>query len=69
MNCKKCGTENLAEANFCRKCGAKLREVCDCWIKKEPYNCGQGKCPGYGLFRLERGEANEIVCKSDDGGV
>ncbi len=32
----------------------KLKEVCDCWIKKEPYNCGQEKCPGYRLFAVEK---------------
>ena len=53
MICKTCGYENREEGNFCRKCGSKLMEVCDCPIKKEPYNCGQDKCPGYNLFVLE----------------
>lgn len=53
MRCKSCGAECGERANFCRKCGTKLREVCDCPIKKEPYNCGQEKCPGYKLFVME----------------
>ena len=54
MNCPVCGADNVDAANFCRSCGAKLREVCNCWIKKEPYNCGQCKCPGYRLFQMEK---------------
>lgn len=54
LQCTYCGSENLEHANFCRKCGSKLKEVCNCWIKKEPYNCGQVKCPGYRLFQAER---------------
>lgn len=54
MDCKACGHGNPEQANFCQKCGAKLREVCNCWIKKEPHNCGQDQCPGYRLFILEK---------------
>jgi len=53
MQCKSCSAECGEQANFCRRCGAKLWEVCNCHIKKEPYNCGQDQCPGYGLFVLE----------------
>ena len=48
--CKVCGTVNAEDANFCRMCAVKLKSVCDCWVKKEPYNCGQDQCPGYRLF-------------------
>lgn len=54
MKCTSCRTENSDSANFCKLCGTKLKEVCDCWIKKEPYNCGQEKCPGYRLFAAEK---------------
>ena len=50
MECPHCGVQNESDANFCHMCSAKLREVCDCWVKKEPYNCGQDQCPGYRLF-------------------
>ena len=40
MKCPSCQAENPDSANFCKLCGTKLKEVCDCWIKKEPYNCG-----------------------------
>lgn len=54
MKCEACGKENKETANFCKYCGSKLKEVCNCWIKKDNYNCGESSCPGYGLFRLER---------------
>lgn len=50
MTCPHCGAKNDDTANFCKRCSAKLRAICDCWVKKEPYNCGQGMCPGYRLF-------------------
>lgn len=46
MVCPRCGATNEAHANFCRMCASKLRPVCNCWIAKGPYNCGQEKCPG-----------------------
>ena len=48
--CNKCGCKNY-NANFCERCGNKLKEVCNCWIKKEPYNCGEKKCPSYRLYK------------------
>lgn len=54
MECKNCGKENNESANFCTYCGSKLKDECNCWIKKGNYNCGESSCPGYGLFRLER---------------
>ncbi len=53
MKCKNCGYEYEQNLNFCIMCGKKLVEICNCWIKKEPYNCGQEKCPGYRLHVLE----------------
>ncbi len=57
VRCPICGTRCGLQSNFCKSCGAKIRAVCDCWIKKEPYNCGQSKCPGYRLFREEMCES------------
>ena len=38
-------------ANFCVKCGAKLRPVCNCWVlKKDNYTCGEDSCPGYRML-------------------
>lgn len=54
MHCKRCGAENQDDANFCEKCAGKLKETCNCWVKKEPYNCGQDQCPGYRLFQMEK---------------
>ena len=53
MKGKACGAENNKRANFCTACGAKLREICEGWIKKESHNCGHGECPGYRLFVME----------------
>ena len=55
--CPKCGAENAEGANFCRACATKLRQICACWVKKEPYNCGQDQCPGYRLFLMENAKA------------
>lgn len=64
MICKTCGTENADSANFCRQCSAKLRAVCNCWIRKEPYNCGQDQCPGYRLFYQIKSEESEKMLRS-----
>lgn len=58
VHCKKCGNRNSEAANFCRACGTKLREICDCWVKKEPYNCGQSECPSYRLFQKGKDGSN-----------
>lgn len=50
MKCTKCGYINR-DSNFCTNCGTKLKEVCDCWIKKEPYNCGEEQCPSYRIYK------------------
>ena len=52
--CTICGTFNEPGANFCGGCGEKLDDFCDCWVKKEPYNCGHTLCPGYSLYLLEK---------------
>lgn len=51
MECYKCKYKNDDNANFCIMCGNKLKEICNCWIKKEPYNCGEQKCPSYRLYK------------------
>lgn len=51
MKCKICGNEQIY-GNFCTKCGTKLKAECtNCWIRKEPYNCGRQKCPSYRLYK------------------
>ena len=49
--CDTCNYINEQSANFCVKCGNKIKKICNCWIKKEPYNCGSNKCPSYKLFK------------------
>lgn len=56
--CRNCGAEVSQTANFCPHCGFRQHDLCDCWIKKEPYNCGQSKCPGYRLFQMEKHKSN-----------
>ena len=51
MECLKCKYKNSDYANFCVMCGSKLNEICNCWIKKEPYNCGKEQCPSYRLYK------------------
>lgn len=43
--CPNCGYLAPAYANFCKKCGTKVKEICDCWVYEKPYNCGNPKCP------------------------
>jgi predicted amidophosphoribosyltransferase len=50
LMCRACGLISAQISNFCINCGTKLVKVCDCWVKKEPYDCGQEKCPGHRLF-------------------
>lgn len=53
MKCMQCGKESNEDANFCKKCGSKLKSTCKCWVlKKDNYDCGKSSCPGYGLYRL-----------------
>lgn len=47
MYCKKCGRKVSKDDNFCGYCSNKLKEVCNCWLTNEPYNCGSDKCRGY----------------------
>ena len=54
MKCKKCGYENKKEANFCIYCGNKLKDACNCWVKKKDnYDCGESSCLGYDLLVKE----------------
>ena len=33
--CPVCGNEQISDQdNFCTNCGAKLRTICNCWVKK-----------------------------------
>lgn len=49
IECPFCHRETFKEGNFCRYCARKIRETCNCWVLKKPYNCGHVQCPGYGL--------------------
>ena len=53
--CPHCG-RLVIRGNFCTRCGAKLVEVCDCWVKKSSYDCGRDECPG----------AHLTVCELED---
>lgn len=59
MKCRNCGAEIADDANFCTCCAKKQKEVCNCWVKKEPYNCGLEKCPGYRLLEIEKSLGKE----------
>lgn len=60
MKCKNCKGEVDDTANFCNHCGGKLVSMCNCWIKKEPYNCGFEKCPGYRLYSKLKANAKDV---------
>ena len=47
--CPNCGQE-VEDGNFCSVCAWKLKDVCDCWVKKQPHDCGREFCPGLGLL-------------------
>lgn len=49
---RKCPTCNqeIREGNFCERCGAKLKETCNCWVLHKQYNCHQTKCPSKTLI-------------------
>ena len=49
VKCPKCNVE-VIDGNFCEHCGAKLKQVCDCWVLKKKYNCGFDECKGYKLL-------------------
>lgn len=49
VKCPKCNVE-VQDGNFCEHCGAKLKQVCDCWVLKKKYNCGFDECKGYKLL-------------------
>lgn len=45
--CPRCGYRAPVTANFCKSCGSKLKEVCNCpWLNR-PHNCGKEVCPGF----------------------
>lgn len=41
----------VIDGNFCEHCGAKLKEVCNCWVLKREYNCSSDTCKGYKLLK------------------
>jgi methionyl-tRNA synthetase len=47
--CPSCGRE-YHSGNFCGGCGRKMVGTCNCWLKKQPFNCRQTKCLGYMLL-------------------
>ena len=54
MKCQHCGNERIKEKdNFCGYCGKKIKTECNCWIKKDSYNCGEDSCPGLALLVKE----------------
>ena len=52
FKCKDCGTENPKSANFCKTCGGKLKEECDCPWLHQKFHCGEEKCPGFRIFLI-----------------
>lgn len=49
----------VVKGNFCAYCGKKLVKRCDCWVKKQKYNCGFSQCPGLNLELFQ--SAGEIT--------
>ena len=67
VKCPKCNVE-VIDGNFCEHCGAKLKQVCDCWVLKKKYNCGFDECKGYKLLidriKVKSNEENKEKRKS-----
>lgn len=40
----------VKKGNFCNQCGKKMVEICNCWVLRKQYNCGQDKCKGLNLI-------------------
>lgn len=61
MKCKSCGKEIGIEANFCKFCGVKQHDVCNCGFLNKQYNCGHEKCPGTKIYAeiLRKSKAEE----------
>lgn len=60
MKCPHCSSDRVTDKdNFCGFCGKKLKKVCNCWIKKGSYNCGEDSCPGYELLIKEAKNASQ----------
>lgn len=51
IKCPACNAE-VSDGNFCNLCGAKIKEICDCWVLGKPYNCRSKICPGVRLHLL-----------------
>lgn len=53
--CKYCNEKIKDNANFCHSCGKKIRDSCNCWVKKrDNYKCGFHSCPGTRLLTQEK---------------
>ena len=50
--CPNCNSD-VENGNFCSACAWKLKDVCDCWVKKQPHDCGRDWCPGLELLAEE----------------
>jgi hypothetical protein len=65
--CPNCGRDTV-DGNFCRRCGKKMREVCDCWVLKKQHNCGYDECPGLLVLRqVHNKDASRPTEKHFDG--
>lgn len=49
----------VVKGNFCTYCSKKIVKQCDCWVKKQKYNCGFSQCPGLKLKLIQ--SAGEIT--------
>ena len=50
--CPFCG-HTVVKGNFCTYCSKKLVKQCDCWVKKQKYNCGFLQCPGLNIELIQ----------------
>lgn len=64
--CKNCHHTNKIGANFCSRCGEKIRDDCKCWVlKKDNYSCKERSCPGYKLLTKLKGIRKHTEPKED----
>ncbi|MCI8348702.1 MAG: hypothetical protein HFE74_04590 [Firmicutes bacterium] len=57
MECPKCKAQNIEQANFCKNCGYKLKQVCNCWVENRAYDCGKNSCPGF-LIKYKKSQTD-----------
>lgn len=63
MKCPSCKAEIPDESNFCQYCSKKVRRICSCWVKNEPYDCGMSECPGLRLPITEERKKRRLKAK------